>query len=68
MPSRIVTNDDVSPGKWYVKMPPIAPRLNPDQTYIAPFDSQEEAEEHLRTHFSGGAVMRIVIPPITTID
>lgn len=73
MPSRIVTKDDIIPGKWYVTVPPTAPRVKPDQTDIGPFafDSQEEAEEHLRTHFSGrfvGAVMKIVIPPITTID
>jgi hypothetical protein len=70
MPSRIVTKDDIIPGKWYVIA---APRVKPDHTYIGPFafDSQEEAEAHLRTHYSGRsmrAVMKIVIPPITTID
>ena len=71
MPSRIVTKDDLIPGKWFVIVPPIVPRLKPDQTFIGPFDGQEEAEEHLRTHFSGRsgrAIMRIEIPPITTID
>jgi hypothetical protein len=63
-----VIKDDLIPGKWYVIVPPIAPSLKPDQTFIGPFDSQDEAEEHLKTHFSGGAVMKIEIPPITTLD
>jgi hypothetical protein len=45
--------------------------MKPDQTFIGPFDSQEDAEEHLRTHFSGRsvrAVMKIETPPMTTID
>jgi hypothetical protein len=71
MPGRIVTKDDIVPGKWYVMVPPLAPPVKPDQTYIGPFDSQDEAEEHLTTHFSGRsmrAIMKIEIPPITTID
>ena len=68
MPSRIVTGDNLIPGKWYVIVPPINPRPKPDQTYIGPFDSEEEAEEHVTAHCSGGAIMRIVIPPITTLD
>jgi hypothetical protein len=71
VPSRIVTNDDLIPGKWYVIVLPIAPPVKPDQAYVGPFDSQEDAEEHLSTHFSGRfvrAVMKIEIPPITIID